>query len=294
MAARRTQVAIVYDFDGTLAPGNMQERDFIPAIGANKEAFWKEVKAETERSEADQILTYMRLMLEKAQVKHVQVRKSNFKDFGRQLELFPGILSYIDEKGQTQGGWFERINRYASESAIKLSHFVVSSGIREMIEGTKIFKEFEAVYASSFVYDHHGVAIWPALALNFTTKTQYLFRINKGSLHVYDDSIINKYVPHDQRPVPFTNMIFIGDGETDIPCFRLVTEQNGHSIAVYKPNTKRSKADKYLKEGRVAFIAPADYRDSRPLDKIVKAILDKIQVDTHLGKFRSDRPTGRR
>jgi phosphoserine phosphatase len=265
--------AIAYDFDGTLAPGNMQERDFIPAIGMTRRAFWDEVRKLAKDHEADNILVYMGLMLEKARAHHVQVRRSNFESYGRSLKLFEGVPE-----------WFDRIRVYGNESGVRVEHYVISSGLREMVAGTIIARKFKAVYASSFWYDHHGVARWPALALNYTTKTQYLFRINKGSLHVYDHSKVNEYVPHAERPIPFTNMIFVGDGETDIPCFRLVKDLGGHSIAVYKPRTRRARtiSEKLIRDGRVNFIAPADYSDGRELDRIVKGIIDKVAADYHL------------
>jgi hypothetical protein len=189
-----------------------------------------------------------------------------------------------ENNSENELGWFDRINKYGRASGVAVEHYVISSGIREMVMGSPIAKKFKAIFASSFCYDHHGIAAWPALALNYTTKTQYLFRVNKGSLHVYDHKIINDFVPHEQRAVPFEQMIFIGDGETDIPCFRLVKDQGGHAIAVYKPKTRKAKdrPEKLLKEGRVNFISPADYRDKSALDKIVKAIIDKIAADKNL------------
>ena len=182
MPRRLIPLAIAYDFDGTLAPGNMQEHDFIPKIGMTKRAFWKEVGALSKSNEADNILVYMKLMLERAQAAHVPVRKSDFESFGATLELFSGVL-----------GWFDRINAYGRAGGVRVEHYVISSGIREMVLGSPISRKFRAVFASSFMYDHHGVAQWPALVLNYTTKTQYLFRINKGSLHVHDHSKINEY-----------------------------------------------------------------------------------------------------
>jgi hypothetical protein len=264
--------AICYDFDGTLAPGNMQERDFIPAIGMKKKAFWDEVKSNCIKHEADEILIYMQLMLTKAQSAQVQVRRENFEHYGRDLPLFNGVEE-----------WFKQINEFGKATGLKVSHHIISSGIREMIAGSKISKHFENVYASSFCYDHHGIAIWPALALNYTTKTQYIFRINKGSYDVYDNSKINRYIPPQERPVPFSNMIYIGDGQTDIPCFRLVKSLGGTSVAVYKPHTKgaKSTSQRMFSEGRVNFIAPADYQVKSPLDQIVKATMEKVVTDHH-------------
>lgn len=267
MSKKLTPIAIAYDFDGTLAPGNMQEFDFIPEIGATTKKFWDDVALLAQTHEADNILMYMRLMLKKAQQAQVQVRKENFSDFGKQVKLFPGVE-----------GWFDRIDSYGRDKGADVQHFIISSGLREMIAGTSIAKKFSKIFASSFFYDHHGVAEWPALALNYTTKTQYLFRINKGVLNVYDHKSVNRYVPHSQRPVPFSNMIYVGDGETDIPCFRLVKEQGGHSIAVYKPHTKGAKetAQKLMQEGRVNFGAVADFSAGKAIDRYMKAVIDKV------------------
>lgn len=273
MPKRLIPLAIAYDFDGTLAPGNMQEHDFIPKIGMTKKAFWKEVGTLSRAHEADNILVYMKLMLERAQAAHVPVRKSDFESFGATLKLFAGVV-----------GWFDRINAYGRATGVRVEHYVISSGIREMVSGTPVAKKFKAVFASSFMYDHHGVAQWPALVLNYTTKTQYLFRINKGSLYVHDHTKINEYVPKVDRPIPFEQMIFIGDGETDIPCFRLVKDQGGHAVAVYRPRSTKAKQQSKLltKAGRVNFVAPADYRKGRDLDRVVKSIIDKLASDHRL------------
>ncbi len=288
MRKKKIPVALIYDFDGTLSPGNMQERNFIPAIGMDKRDFWSEVASISKEHQADNILVYMKLMLDKARAAKVPVRKKDFKDYGKNLSFFEGILPYSSGERE-EDGWFERINKYGSESGIKVEHYIVSSGIREMIEGTILSKKFKAIYASSFFYDHNGVAVWPALAINFTTKTQFLFRINKGSLDISDNKTINKFIPEEDRTIPFSNMIYIGDGDTDIPCFRLVKDRGGHSIAVYKPNTRgaKNKTEKLMDEGRVNFIARADYRNSSKIDKIVKSILDKIQIENTLKKFKS-------
>lgn len=273
MRKKLIPLAIAYDFDGTLAPGNIQEYDFIPALKMTSDAFWDEVKSLAKRHDADEILVYMGLMLEKARAAHVPVRKSDFEEFGNQVSFFDGVED-----------WFKRINQYGKESGVRVQHYVISSGIREMIAGTKIAREFKAIFASSFWYEHNGIAHWPALALNYTTKTQYLFRINKGSLNVYDNSKINNFIPQSDRPVPFENMIFIGDGETDIPCFRLVKDQGGHSIAVYKPHSPKGKRKSkgLIADGRVNFAASANYEDGKNLDRIVKAIIDKLTFDQNL------------
>jgi len=273
MAKKLIPMAISYDFDGTLAPGNMQEYDFIPALNMRSKQFWTAVNDLAKKHEMDQILAYMHAMLEEARKAKVAVRKADFKNFGAHIELFPGVTD-----------WFKRINAYAKTKGVRLEHYIISSGIREMVEGTPIFKEFEKVYASGFMFDHNGVACWPALAVNYTTKTQYLFRINKGSLDVHDNSIINKYVPKEQRPVPFEHMVFVGDGETDIPCMRLVKDQGGHSIAVYNPGKRGAKthAQQLIKDGRATVYASADYREGGGIDFSVKAIIDKIEASSRI------------
>lgn len=283
MAKKLIPLAICYDFDGTLVPGNMQERDFIPKIGMTSSDFWAEVRQESERHKADNILVYMNLMLERAQAAKVPVRESDIRSYGSHLRFFRGVLPYT-ERGKSHDGWFDRINAYGKASGVEVEHYIISSGIREMILGSKIGGAFKAVFASSFWYDHNGVARWPALALNYTTKTQYLFRINKGSLEVHDHSVINRYVPKAERAVPFDHMIFIGDGDTDIPCFRLIKDQGGHSIAVYDPkkDTGKTSAEKLAEEGRIAYFAAADYRELSGVERIVKAVIDATAANVYL------------
>ena len=277
MSKKYTPLAISYDFDGTLSPGNMQEYDFIPAIGIKPAEFWKEAKQIAKEQHADEILAYMQCMLERANSAKVPVRKKDFSDFGKQISLFPGV-----EK------WFARINEYGREQGVRVEHYIISSGLREMIQGTKIAKQFKKIYASGFMYDHNEVACWPALAVNYTTKTQYLFRINKGCLEEYDNSTINKYTLQSDRAVPFPNMIFVGDGETDIPCMRLVKDLGGHSIAVYNSSKRgsRPKATQLLKDGRATLVAPGDYSLDAPIDKAVKAIIDIVAANVELEKLR--------
>lgn len=275
---KKVPLAIAYDFDGTLAPGNMQDHIFIPSIGMSKKAFWAKVKELSEEHEADNILIYMGLMLQKAAAADVPVRKGDFKKYGKGLPLFAGVPD-----------WFNRINEYGKLSGVRLDHYIISSGLREIIEGTEIWRKFKAIFASGFWYDSNNVAKAPALALNYTTKTQYLFRINKGCLDVFDHETINKWVPKDERPVPFENIIYIGDGETDVPCFRLVKDQGGHAIAVFKPRNRaaRKRCEAVLEDGRVNLIAPADFTDGSRLDRVVKGIVDKLAIDAYLARLAS-------
>lgn len=272
---RKPRMAICYDFDGTLAPGSMQEYDFIPQLKITSKEFWGEVHKRSKSQEADEILTYMCVMLEKAQSSNnVRITREDFMNYGKKIVLFKGVNK-----------WFKRIKKFAQRQGVILEHYIISSGIREMVEGTSIANEFKKIFASSFIYDQHNVAKWPGLAINYTTKTQFLFRINKGVLNVWDNERINKYTPKEKRRIPFSRFIYIGDGTTDIPCMKLVKDQGGHSIAVYKERAKKKKpATNLLDEDRVNFVVPADYSSGKQLDKIVKTIIEKISVDYKLQK----------
>jgi phosphoserine phosphatase len=277
MARKHVSVAICYDFDGTLSPGYMQNYDFIPRLGMKPASFWSKVKQLAKDQDGDEILIYMGQMLREAAHAGVSVKRQAFVDFGRTIELFDGVEE-----------WFSRINAFAKSHEVALEHYIVSSGLREMIEGTKISGAFKKIYASGFWYDHEGVACFPALGVNYTTKTQYLFRINKGVLDVWDKDKVNKYVLPSDRPIPFSNMLFLGDGDTDIPCFRLVKDLGGHSIAVYKPGARRggkATADKLKDEGRVNFSVPANYTDGSDLDRAVKGVIRRISAETELWRM---------
>jgi phosphoserine phosphatase len=260
-------MTIAYDFDGTLADGNMQEHQFLPDIGMRPAEFWAEVKRLTKEHQADEVLVYMNLMLRKADGQGVKVGRDDFKGQGKSIVLFEGVEA-----------WFDRITEYARSKEVRLEHVLISSGNAEIFAGTAIASKFEHIYASKFMFDHNGIAAWPALAVNYTTKTQYLFRINKGAHDLSDNSAVNKYVEKTDRAVPFENMVFIGDGSTDIPCFRLVKDQGGLSVAVYKQRARgaHDKADAYVADGRVHCVAPAIYTEGGDLDKIVKAQIDLV------------------
>ena len=276
MPRKSIPMALVYDFDGTLGPGNLQENSFIPEVGMSNDEFWDEVNCLSAKLQADSVLMYMYLMLDRANAKKVPVRLDDFKKRGADVGFFNGVES-----------WFDRIRDYGNAKGVNVEHRIVSSGNAEIIEGTTIAKHFKRIYGSRFMYDENGAACWPALAINFTTKTQFLFRINKGAHDLSDDQSINRFVPMDDRPVPFENMVYIGDGETDVPCFRLVKELGGLSVAVFKPFTKnaRRKAEQFAKDGRVHCVAPADYTEGGQLDQVVKRQIDLLAARETRNKF---------
>ena len=267
------EVAICYDFDGTLAPGNMQEPGFMSKLGITPSEFWKKSDAMAAENNADHNLAYMKLMLDEAKARSIPFKKEDFTACGPAVKLFPGVE-----------GWFERINAYAEKKGIKVKHYLISSGLAEIVEGTPIAKYFEQLYACRFIYNGYGEAVWPARIVNYTDKTQYLFRINKGCLDPNDDAGVNKRMPADERPVPFSRMIYFGDGDTDVPSMAMIKKNGGHCIAVYQPRKKGApkKAQKYLDDERVNFIAPADYSAGKKIDKCVKYIIDMIAAEKKL------------
>jgi phosphoserine phosphatase len=264
-----TTVALIYDFDGTLAPGNMQEHSFIPALGMDKETFWREVSELTRQHDADGITVYMWHMLERARQRGLAVTAEMLAAHGRTLTLFAGVTA-----------WFDRINAFGAAAGLALEHYIISSGIGEMIEGCAIRHHFRHIFASRFLYAD-GTAVWPGTVINYTTKTQHLFRINKGILNCWDHHTINRWIEPTARPVPFEQMVFIGDGETDIPAMKMVRSQGGHSIAVFDPapaesTRTRTLLDRLIAEDRVNFVAPADYSEGSLLDVTVRGILGRI------------------
>ena len=273
---QRPIVALIYDFDGTLSPGNMQEYDFIPAVGKSNREFWEESNETAREQDGDPILAYMYHMLHEAKSSGKSLRYEAFVQSGARIGLYDGVRE-----------WFSRINAYGASKWLEIHHFINSSGLREMIEGTPIAHEFRKIYACSFLYDVDGVAYWPAVAVNYTNKTQFIFKINKGIESVYDSHRINEYIEEEERPVPFRRMIYFGDGTTDIPCMRLVKQQGGHSIAVYNPSSERNRqtSERLLHDQRVNYGCPADYRVDRPIDRLVHAIIDRIASDENLRKF---------
>ena len=270
---KKIEMAICYDFDGTLSPKNMQEVSFIPKLQMTSEAFWKKAYGFGVRHQMDPILAYMKVMLDEARHKQIAIHRKDFQEHGRQIPLFKGVDT-----------WFTRINGYADEKGVQLKHYLISSGLKEMVEGSSITDAFSAIFASSFLYDANDVAEWPAVAINYTTKTQYLFRINKGCFDLADNRKINQYVEPQDRPLPFSQMIYIGDGETDIPCMRLLKDAGGHSVAVYRPHTKgaKEKASSLINDGRVNALLCADYREGSALDTFIKNVIEKVVADKRL------------
>ena len=273
-------IAIMYDFDKTLCTKDMQEYGFIPNVGMESADFWAEVKELTDRQEMDNILAYMYKMMEKARENQYPITRETFEELGEHIEYFEGVES-----------WFQRINQYGEELGVIIEHYIVSSGIKEIIEGTTIAKEFKKIYACEFMYDDRtGVIQWPKFAVNYTAKTQFLFRINKGYLTIDSKSAdhLNEFTPENKRRIPFRNMIYIGDGLTDVPCMKLVKSYGGQSIAVYNPNKTKEQAETLLTNHRVNFISPAQYSAGSNIEKIVHSIMKKMYAVEELETYKND------
>ncbi len=258
-------VAICYDFDKTLSPDDMQAQGYIQSVGYNVKDFWDKSNALARANDMDTNLAYMYTMMVEAQG-NLLFTKKNLEEYGSKVKLFKGV-----------DGWFDRIRDYGKTKGVIVEHYIISSGLKEMIEGTSIAKKgvFEKIYASSFYYNERNVAVWPAQVINYTSKTQFLFRIEKGTLDI-NDPAVNDYFPPDQMRVPFRNIVYIGDSDTDIPCMKLVNSSGGHSIGVYNPDTNdKTKVLKMIRDNRIRHFAPADYTENGELDRLVKEIIDK-------------------
>jgi hypothetical protein len=263
---RHGTIALVYDFDGTLIPGSMQDYSIIPHLGLTPDRFWGEVEHETARTNGEGLLTYMRLLRDYMAAHPKPIGRSDLAKLGRKIPLFEGV-----------SGWFERMNRYVraqAPSGVTVKHYLISAGLKEILDGVSITKHFSRVYASEYHYNRHGIADFPKVLINDTGKTQFLFRINKGIERISEG--INAHMPEEKRAIPFDNILYIGDGLTDVPSMTVTKKNGGYAIAVHKPKNRRSEKTcmDLLSAGRVDYFAPADYRAGTELDSCVKRVLD--------------------
>ncbi|MCR4846859.1 MAG: haloacid dehalogenase-like hydrolase [Eubacterium sp.] len=270
VATKKPVVAMMYDFDKTLCSKNMQEYSFIPNMGLSEEEFWTAANELSKSLQMDGILAYMWLMINESKKNSKSIHRKDFVKLGKALEFYDGVSE-----------WFDRINEYGREVGVQVEHYIISSGLREIIEGSSIYKKFKDVYACEYMYDENDIACWPKNVVNYTTKTQFLFRINKGVSDLSDDKTLNDFVPEDERRVPFRNMIYIADGITDVPCMKLVKINGGYSIAVYQKK-KKDQANELLKNDRVNFVAQANYKEGSELDKLVKDVISEIALKDSL------------
>ena len=263
-------IAFLYDFDKTLCTTDMEDYAFIPSLGYTPAEFWGRANAFGWENRMDGLLAYMYTMIQECAAQNIKLDRAFLNHCGESIQLFPGVRE-----------WFARINAFGESLGVQVEHYVISSGLREIIEGSGIGQEFREIYACEFYYNENGDACWPKLDVNFTNKTQFVYRINKGILDVSRDKELNDSMPDDSKRVPFTNMIYMGDGLSDVPCMKMMRAYGGQAIAVYQASNRQG-VEKLLADGRVDFIFPADYREGMELDRTVRDILRKMTITDRL------------
>ena len=262
-------IAIMYDFDKTLCTKDMQNYRFIPSLGLKVSEFWDYTNEVQSREKMDSVLAYMYAAIKISKEKNIPLKRERLEENGREIEFFPGVSE-----------WFRRINEFGESCGVTIEHYVISSGMKEIIDGTQISGEFKNIFACEYLYDENGIAVWPKTAVNYTNKTQFVYRINKGVLDVSNDDDLNRSMPDDSKRIPFTNMIYIGDGLSDVPCMKMMKSYGGKSIAVYLALDEKVK--ELLRKDRVDYIYPADYRDGTGLDRTVKDIIRNMAISDRL------------
>lgn len=278
---RRNVIALVYDFDGTLSPLPMQEYTVLPQIGLTARRFWDEVKRENRSQKGEEIITYMMLMLKKANDGGVRITQKDLGSLAKQIKFFKGVRAFLPRMTE--------FVKAESDGKVKLRHYIISSGLKEILRRLPIRRHFHNIFASEYAYDHYGAAQYPKLVVTDTVKTQFLFRINKGREDITEN--INQHVPNKDRPIPFSNMIYIGDGLTDVPCMTVTTRQGGYAIAVYDPHKRKkglATCRELFRAGRVDFIAPANYSKGGKLETYVKTTLKSIVQSMRFAEVQRD------
>ena len=259
-------IGILYDFDKTLCTTDMQEYAFIKNLDMNSEDFWGEAAGVTAAHEVEKVLAYMFVMIKKCKEKGIPITQEYLKQCGENVVLFKGVET-----------WFDRINAFGESMGVNIEHYIISSGTYEIIQGTPIAKYFKRIYACKYMYDENGEALWPALAINYTLKTQYIYRISKGILDVTDDYNLNRLQDESLRRIAYRNMIYIGDGMTDIPCMKMVKEKGGKSIALY-PRGKSEAVKPLVDDERINYVCVADYSENSALENIVKLMIENMAI----------------
>lgn len=263
----KTTIGIMYDFDKTLCTTDMQNYAFIKNLGMEPEEFWNKASINTKKNSMDKILSYMFVMIEECKKKGIPLTEEYLNSLGSEIIYYRGVQT-----------WFDRINQFGAELGVNIEHYIISSGTKEIIEGSAIAKYFKKIYGCKFIYDSQTKeAIWPALAINYTQKTQYIFRISKGALDEIDEEKLNMEIADERRAIQYRNMIYIGDGLTDIPCMQLLKDKGGKSIALYQPQYI-DKVLPLVDDGRVNYVCAADYSSNSNLEKIVKLMIENMSM----------------
>ena len=261
-------IAIMYDFDKTLSTTDMQNYSFIPALGLTPDEFWGATGEFSKRTGCERILSYMYVMIAKSREKGIKLTREFLRECGKNIKYHPGVTT-----------WFDRINAYGASKGVSVEHYLVSSGTKEILEGCSIYDKFTQVYGCEFYYEN-GVPVWPKLAINYTQKTQFFFRIAKGVKELGDDNSVNEKNVSGLR-VPYTNIVYIGDGMTDVACMTLVNKNRGYSIGVYTDENKASVKE-IRRDKRCRFVMKADYSADKDMEKVLKLIIDEVAKRTIL------------
>ena len=268
---RKKRMAICYDFDKTLSPDDMQTFTLIPSFEIDKSEFWGQSNDLARNNLMDNNLAWMYQLIKYSKFKDKSIRREYFNEAGKSVPLYKGVE-----------GWFERVNKYAATKGIEVEHYIISSGLKEIIEGSSIADKFKRIYASSYLYSSDGIAIWPAQAINYTNKTQYIFRIAKGIFEEYDERV-NDSMSNAKLYIPYENIVYIGDSATDIPCMRLVKSKGGYSIGVYDPEKQvRDKVYQLYADDRLSFYTAADYSARSEMMSYMKTIVDEISAKENI------------
>lgn len=266
-------VAIMYDFDKTLSDKDMQEYSFIPSLSMTPSEFWQQSDELAKRCNMDHILAYMMLMVTKSKEKGIPLTRQTLFEQGKTVKLNDGVEQ-----------WFDLINQYGNKLGLEVRHYIISCGLKPMIEGCPIGDRFHQIYACDYVYDDNGVPLWPAIAINYTSKTQFLFRINKGIEDVSEHKRLNMYTPQSKRAVKYSNMVYVGDGLTDVPAMKMSRDRGGYSIGVYE---NREDAQYLIDQDRVDFYVKADYTEGSEMHKVMTSVLDKIAATETISSLSS-------
>ena len=270
---QKTKMALIYDFDKTLSTRDMQEFHLLQRLGyENPQEFWQKCGELSHKKNIDSILSYMYMIIHEDK----NMTQKSLTEEGKYVEFFPGVDT-----------WFKRINEYGANRGIEIEHFIISSGLTDMVKGSSIASEFKKIYACSYYFDESGRVLWPSRVINYTTKTQYLFRINKGVFDETDDFNLNRSMPEEDKYIPLNRMIYLGDGLTDVPAMKVVNSFGGNTIVVYRDDSNAEELAKDLHDNkRAAFMAKADYSEGGRIENIVHGIIDAVVADLNLDDYR--------
>jgi hypothetical protein len=290
MSAPQNTIALIYDYDQTLSPAYMQEEAIFPQFGIHADRFWKQCQALVREQNYDNELAYMKVLLDTLEMD--RPTNEELRKLGAKLNFYPGLPEMFEEF-QT-----ELLSPEHKAYGITVEHYIVSSGLKVLLEGSRLAPYVKAIFGCEFGEDAQGRITFPKRAISHTQKTQFLFRINKGMLDLSED--VNDHMAPDLRPIPFPNMVYIGDGPTDVPCFTVMQRNGGKAIAVYNPNdpTRSSFKKCYQLSAhaeRVKNIAPSDFRQGSHLrflieemvQDIANSILDRHRIDLEAGTVKA-------